>query len=562
MEKTMLQRFFSRLRVTLSTCVIFLAAVFLLTACSPKQDGPVVRIANGDVQGFLKEDVHLFYGIPYAQAPVGDLRWKAPRPLTSNWPVARAAVTAGPQCFQYMLYMQRGVEDCLYLNVATPDVTPAKPKPVMVWFHGGGFIGGDGLQGSPLQRLAKRGDVVVVSMNYRVGALGFMAHPALSVEAQNKFETYSSGNYGLMDQQTALHWVHDNIKAFGGDPDNVTIFGESAGGMSVCAHLASPLSAGLFKQAIIESGPCMYQNPSLHAAEKQGELLAIRLGCEARGDLLACMRSKKPEDVLNALPNDPAFVFSEGEFGVWGPIVDGRVLTDSIIHNFESGHFNRVPVINGNNGDEGSLMVMFSHEYRFKPLQASDYEKRIRYLIGDNADVLSKLTSRYPLEKFADPGAALAELFGDGYMACNVQKASALLSRWTPLYAYTFTYPDAKFILPERRKLGAFHSAEMQFVFDAPMGWFQQTFSGDEKQLSDAMMDFWARFAHTGNPNAAEKSSALPWPVFSEQKQQLVFDRHLAVSDAVKRDACEFWRELGLPDKNGLAHFEKTAQSQ
>ncbi len=547
-----------RLLYRYGVCLVA-AVALLLTGCGNKADGPVVAIANGQVQGFIKEGANIFYGIPYAQAPVAELRWKAPRALMSNWTGVRAATAAGPQCFQYMLYMQRGVEDCLYLNVATPDVKPVKPKPVMVWFHGGGFIGGDGLQGTPLQRLATHGDVVVVSLNYRVGALGFLAHPALSIEAKTTFDTYSSGNYGLMDQQAALRWVHDNIAGFGGDPQNVTIFGESAGGMSVCAHLASPLSAGLFKQAIIESGPCMSHNPSLHAAEKQGELMAIKLGCEGRGDLLACMRGKKPEDVLQSLPNDPAFVFGEGEYGFWGvPIVDGRILTDTLENSFAQGNFNRVPIINGSNGDEGSLLVMFSHEYRFKPLQADQYEKRIRYLVGDNAEVIAKLQKRYPLEKYTDPGAALSELFGDGYMACNVQKASEILSRWTQLYAYSFNYPDATFILPERRTLGAFHGAELQFVFHAPMGWFESHFSNDELKLTNAMMDYWSQFAHSGIPSSTREDNSLPaWPVFSAAQQQMIFDRSLSLSDSFKREACDYWRHLGAGERQGLAHYEK-----
>lgn len=537
-------------------CVFLLFLTLCLSACFDKQEGAVVKTANGDVQGFLKEDVSLFYGIPYAAPPVGELRWQAPQPA-ANWQGVRAATSAPPLCFQYMLYMQRGQEDCLYLNIATPEVKTEKLKPVMVWFHGGGFIGGDGLQGTPLHRLAKRGDVVVVSMNYRVGALGFLAHPALSAESAKKDGVFASGNYGLMDQQAALRWVRDNISAFGGDPQNITIFGESAGGMSVCAHLASPTSAGLFKQAIAESGPCMNPNPSLYAAEKQGELLAIKIGCEGegRGDLLACLRSKTPEEVLQTLPNDPAFVFGEGEYGAWGmPIVDGRVLTDTIPNSFNSGKFNRVPVINGNNGDEGSILVMFSHEYRFEPLQAADYEKRIRYLMGDNQVVIDKLKARYPLENYADAGAALAELFGDGFMACNVQKASQALSQWTPLYAYIFTYPDAAFILPERRKLGAFHAAELQFVFHAPMGWFQRSFSGAELALTNAVMDYWSQFAHTGNPN---KDGLQAWPLFAYEKKQLMLDRTLSVSDEFKRDNCAFWRDLNVNGRKALAHFEK-----
>lgn len=529
---------------------VLLSWCLCLLGCSNKQEGPVVKIAAGEVQGFLKEGVHLFYGIPYAAPPVGNLRWQPPQPALA-WQGVRAATSAPPQCFQYMLYMQRGQEDCLYLNVASPDLKPAAPKPVMVWFHGGGFIGGDGLQGSPLQRLAKRGDVVLVSMNYRVGAMGFMAHPSLSDE--NPAQP-GSGNYGLMDQQAALRWVQDNIAAFGGDPKNVTIFGESAGGMSVCAHLASPLSSGLFQRAIAESGPCMYNTPSLYAAEKQGEYLAIRAGCEGRGNLLSCLRGKSPAEILQALPNDPAFVFGEGDFATWGPIVDGRVITENMLDSFASGRFNRVPVINGSNSDEGTLMVMFSHEYRFKALQAEDYDKRIRYLVGDKPEVIAALKQKYPLEKYADPGAALADLLGDGYMSCNIQRLSDVLSPWTPVYAYTFAYPDAAFILPERRKLGAFHSAEMQFVFGAPMNWFKSHFSGQEQQLAEAMMDYWAQFAHTGNPNNGKQ---LAWPVLSAQGQHMIFDRTLTVQDSPKREICQFWQQLAIGDRHGLPHYER-----
>lgn len=532
-----------------------LLSALCLGGCFDKPEGSVVKTAQGEVQGFVKEGAHLFYGIPYAAPPVGELRWRSPQPH-ANWEGVLKATQAPPQCFQYMLYMQRGQEDCLYLNVATSDATPAKSKPVMVWFHGGGFIGGDGLQGTPLQRLAARGDVVVVSMNYRVGALGFMAHPSLSAESEKAGGAYASGNYGLMDQQAALRWVRDNISAFGGDPKNVTIFGESAGGMSVCAHLASPVSAGLFQQAIIESGPCMRRNANLPAAEKQGEWLAIRAGCEGRGDLLACLRSKKPEDILHALPNDPAFVFGEGTFGVWGPVIDGHILPDSVEKSFQTGRFNRVPVINGNNDDEGSLMVMFSHEYRFKPLKAADYEKRIRYLVGDNPSVVDKVKAHYPLEKYADPGAALSAVLGDGFMACNIHQISNALSKWTPVYAYTFTYPDASFVLPEMRKLGAFHSAELQFVFHAPMNWFRSHFSGDELNLTNAMMDYWARFAYTGNPN---RSELLPWPLYSDDKKQILFDRQLSIANNSKRDACTFWQSLGIDDRHALQQFDLPA---
>ena len=257
---------------------------------------------------------------------------------------------------------------------------------------------------------------------------------------------------------------------------------------------------------------------------------------------------------MQALPNDPAFVFGEGEFGVWGvPVIDGRVLADSLHNSFSTGQFNRVPVINGSNADEGSILVMFSHEYRFKPLQPEDYEKRIRYLVGDDKAVLEKLLARYPLEKYPDAGAALAELFGDSFMTCSVHETSQLLSRWTPVYGYTFAYPQASFILPEMRQLNAFHGAELQFVFHGPMGWFERSFAGDELQLANSMMDYWSQFARNGKP---EKEGLPAWPLYSDGGKQLVFDLQLSVDDSFKRDTCAFWRELGAGRRNGLAHFE------
>jgi para-nitrobenzyl esterase len=196
---------------------------------------------------------------------------------------------------------------------------------------------------------------------------------------------------------------------------------------------------------------------------------------------------------------------------------------------------------------------MFSHEYRFKPLQAEDYEKRIRYLVGDNQTIIDKVKSRYPLEKYEDPGAALAAVLGDEFMSCNIHEVSDWLSPWAPVYAYTFTYPDAAFVLPEMRKLGAFHSAELQFVFHAPMNWFRSYFSGDELKLSNAMMDYWSQFAHAGNPNRAEQ---LVWPLYAEQKNQMMFDRKLSIANNSKQEACAFWRSLGLDNRRALQQFE------
>lgn len=520
--------------------IVFLFSVLLLAACSKKAEGPVVSLQQGDVQGFVQEGVHVFYGIPYAAPPQGELRWQPPvKP--GPWEGVLQAVKAPNACYQYMLYMKRGTEDCLYLNIWTPEMVPLKPKPVMVWFHGGGFIGGDGIQGTESTRLAARGDVVIVSMNYRVGPLGFLSHPALSAGQG------ASGNYGIQDQRAALQWVKSNIHQFGGDPENITLFGESAGGWSVCLHMVSPQSAGLFHKAIIQSGPCNTVFGDLATAEQQGLEMERRLGCSGE-DALACMREAPPEKLIEVMPNDPGFAFGEG-YEAWMPVIDGKVLTQQFREAFTSGAFEQVPVINGATANEGNLLVMFSHDYRMEPLQAADYGKRLLWLARGNEDIAERLLDFYPLDDYESPALALSAAFGDGYLACQSLWATQQLSAHVPVYAYTFAYPDADFILPELMELGAFHSAELQFVFNRPMAWFESRFSGDELRLSEQMMDDWARFAATGNPNRAGESH---WPQYNQQGEQLFYDLELSTRSGWKAEACDFWKSLDYSYKKGV----------
>ncbi|MCB1616058.1 MAG: carboxylesterase family protein [Pseudomonadales bacterium] len=512
--------------------VLLTLLLLMVVSCSRAPEGPVVKTASGEVQGFIQEGVHTFYGIPYAMPPVGDLRWQPPHEAEA-WQGILQAVKAPNACYQYMLYMKRGEEDCLYLNIWTPSVLPLKPLPVMVWFHGGGFIGGDGIQGTESTRLAGQGDVVSVSMNYRVGPLGFLSHPALTAEQG------ASGNYGIQDQRAALQWVKANIAQFGGDPENITIFGESAGGWSVCLHMISPESAGLFDKAIIQSGPCNTLFADLSLAEQQGLEMEKRLGCEG-DDALACMRSQSPERLIEVMPNDPGFAFGEG-YEAWMPVIDKKVLTRQFAEAFDSGKFNQVPVINGANGNEGNLLIMFSHNYRMEPLDAADYEKRLLWLAQGSQEVADALLVHYPLSDYAEPALALSEAFGDGYLACQSIWASEHLSQHVPVDSYIFNYKHADFILPELIELGAFHSAELQFVFNRPMAWFENRFSGDELLLSEQMMGDWTRFAYTGNPN---KPDDPHWPLFNTRQEQLFYDLELSTQQGWKDEDCNFWRSL------------------
>jgi para-nitrobenzyl esterase len=311
---------------------------------SPADDA-LVQTESGIVRGIVGQDYRSFQGVPYAAAPVGDLRWRPPQPAVP-WGAARDASEPGTPCPQIdprggaLL----GSEDCLYLNVTTPYGPHAdRPLPVMVWIHGGGFASGSGGAYNG-RNLAIKGNVVLVTFNYRLGPFGFLAHLSLDAESPSGL----SGNFGLADQEAALRWVRRNIAAFGGDPSNVTIFGEEAGATSICAHLVSPTAAGLFQRAILQNGACLGLLPRLDAAQNRGAALAESLGC---GDLKAapsCLRSRSAAELLKASAAPP----KSGEPGAasgpsWGPIVGAAGLPQQPADGFASGAFLKVSLMTG-----------------------------------------------------------------------------------------------------------------------------------------------------------------------------------------------------------------------
>lgn len=522
---------------------LVVVGVVLFYLFSTRQESTAeVKTRTGLVQGILQEGVQAFLGIPYAAPPVGDLRWSYPHNMP-YWQGVLQANQVPPHCVQTLFGITRGQEDCLYLNIWTPDIKPEKPLPVMIWFHGGGYIVGHSHETTPGQRLAKEGNVIVVSVNYRLGALGFMAHPLLTAAEG------SSGNYGLLDQIYAIKWIQRNIPAFGGDRNNITIFGESAGGMSVCNLLASPYIRGHFHKAIIQSGPCFSPYPDLAFMEKQGQEMEKKLGCDLADnkEKLLCMRSKTPDAILAAMPPDPGMVFGE-DAALWMPNIDGKVLVEQPLETLREGRFAQVPVINGNNADEGSLMVMFGHEYQFRSVDETNYADRIRYLVRDD-DKVKKVMERYPISRYENAGDALAAVFADHSFVCHEKWTSDALARKSPVYSYYFSYPDADFVLPELRTLGAFHSAEVQFLFNDSMAWFETTFSGDEKMLSDNMIHYWTQFAHTGDPNGtmASRRTATEWPLYNKDRQRLQLDIKPGIKPAADTDdTCRFWDEMEL----------------
>ncbi len=483
-----------------------------------KSGTKVVLTQNGPVRGTATPRLYKFLGIPYAAPPVGPLRWQPPQPH-ALWRTPLDADTFGSPCPQtggalaaFGAFYPGVNEDCLFLNVFAPrprdeardeDRDP-KRLPVMVFLHGGGLTVDASNSYDPTS-LVEKGGVVVVTLNYRLGILGFLAHPALTAESP----IASSGNYGLMDQQAALRWVQANVAHFGGDPGNVTIFGESSGGVSVHAHLASPASTGLFHKAIIESGaisPVAFTQPSLSDAEALGAYVAGVAGCVSQ--TTACLR---------ALPVSTLLTVQDAAFStVITPIVDGKILPVSTAVAFSTGNFNRVPIIEGSNHDEYRFFVGETELVTGTPLSSAAYIPTIQATLGVPTPVAGFLgTAVYPLAAYPSPSVALGALGTDAVFACNARALSGLLARFTPTYQYEFNDPNAPLFLGVALSFsgGAYHSAELQYLMNVRDGSLIAPGPQNQAQaeLSDAMIHYWTHFARTGNPN----SPATPfWPQY------------------------------------------------
>ncbi len=506
-------------------------------------DPDTVRTTDGVVAGTSNATSRQFQGIPFAQPPVGPLRWQAPKPVTP-WSTTLQASHPGSACAQITSVVNTfsGSENCLYLNVYAPKAVPAKPLPVMVWIYGGAFTEGSSTDDDPVN-FAANDNTVSVSFNYRLGPLGFLALPQLAAQDPH----HSTGNLGLLDQQAALRWVKANIASFGGNPNNVTIFGESAGGISVCAQLVSPSAAGLFEKAITESGPCTLAPQKLGSAEAQGDRLAAKLGCPTGPGLLACMRSKPAEQVVEALPPPPSVLFGSGTS--WGPVADGVTLPTNPEAALEAGHFHKVPMIVGANRDEGRLFVALQYNVNGTSLTDAQWATQVDAYFGDK--VGAQVQKEYPLADYPDAGAALGQAVGDAVLACPAVVSAEILRKYVPVYEYQYNYTPNPFILPTPGiVLGAFHSSELTYVFDGPTessGNF--TFTPSQQQLATTVSGAWARFAATGSPSGA----GLSWPrLDSATGNYLAINTPTSVASAMKHQQCGFWSKVGWSSADRL----------
>ncbi len=491
-----------RKRLVASICVAMLLSIAPF-ALSQIQN---VKSTDGQLQGVIADGVASFKGIPFAAPPMGDLRWKAPEPA-KPWSGVRKADSYAPGCMQdpgmsKMMGSSPNVsEDCLYLNVWTAAKTAGEKLPVMVWIHGGAFVGG--MTGTPMfdgTKFAQKG-VVLVSIAYRLGVFGFMAHPELSRESGK-----GSGTYGIQDMIAGLRWVKNNIAQFGGDPSRVTIFGESAGGIAVGMLSAAPQAKGLFQRAISESGgsfapPRIADGAGMNVAglklaESAGESFLKKLGA---ADIKAA-RALTAEQVQKAAGGGMG-----GGASFW-PVADGNVLPGDPYELYEKGRFNDTPILVGTNSNEGGLFMRGS-------ATPASFEKQIRSGYGEGADAILKA---YPHATDAEAARASADVFREFAFAWPTWAWARMQSQKGKGKAFVYYFDHRTPASPD----GANHGAEVPYVFGNFGGPGGGAPSPEDIALSDLIRSYWINFARTGDPNG----SGLPqWPTFTEKDQKVMY---------------------------------------
>jgi para-nitrobenzyl esterase len=508
-------------------------------AYGPGADPTLVRTDRGTLRGIAHDGVLEFKGIPYAVPPIGNLRWEPPETFPP-WKGTLDATRFGsgcPQVARYGLTEAGYDEDCLFLNVTEPDRRgdrAERERPVIVWIYGGAFVGGSSSL-YPLTHMATAGDAVVVSFNYLLGVFGFMAHPA--------FDPPSNGNYALEDQREALRWVKRNIGAFGGDPGNVTIAGESAGAASVCMHILAPTeTTGLFQKAIIQSAGCAQHLRTVEEVDQIGLKVAALIGCSDQATALGCLRGKPVKDLLEA-----AARVSGGDVMTYAPSVGNEALPLQGAEAMATGRFVHVPIINGGNRDELRLYVAYDVQAG-RPVTPSNYLAHLKAVYGDDA---SSVEREYPLGGYSSAPSAFGTVMsdytpGNGLNNCVYLETAQAASAFVKVYEYEFADRDAPPVTADPGfEMGAVHSAELPYQFPG----FSNTTKLDgpvlapsSQRLANQMMDYWTSFARTGIPKAAD---APPWISFSSGADVMRLDPgKVGRFDASGEHHCDFWRKL------------------
>jgi len=480
-------------------CLVVTGFLFFAGCTQKAPDTTVVKTDSGYVSGINQDGIRVYHGIPFAAPPVGNLRWRPPAPV-QPWDGVKPAKEYSAICPEAIKPAtvpsptQNMSEDCLYLNVWTPAKNTSEKLPVMVFFYGGGFTSVAGsMPDYNGTTLAEKG-VIVVTPNYRIGALGFLAHPQLDAESPHN----ASGNYGILDQQAALAWVQNNIGAFGGDPSRVTIFGQSAGAESNYVHLVSPLSRGLYRQAIVESGPFWAHGAVINAthskeyAESFGTQYATSLGYSGP-DAIAQMRKLSPETLINATPSSPSSFWGTHTV-MFEPNVDGWILPDTLDNLFLLHKENKVPLMVGNNANDGTTLGANAS------MSVPEYRSFLQSRFGKDADAV---LAKYPANSTAEVQLQLAQMITDYDFSDSVKFAAGSMGDISPdTYMYRYSY-----IIPDQPD-GAFHGSETILLFGVPG-------LKPDPAVAANVVDLWTRFAKTGNPNGGMN---ITWPNYTREK--------------------------------------------
>ncbi|MCW8084565.1 carboxylesterase/lipase family protein [Sabulicella glaciei] len=511
---------------------------------APVLSQPVIATEGGALRGVSRDGIAEYRGIPYAAAPAGARRWAAPE-APSPWTGTRDAAEFGPACPQvarYGLTEASDAEDCLQLNVAVPEGGATGPKPVLVWIHGGAFVGGSSSL-YPLAPLARAGDLIVVSLNYRLGVFGFLSHPALPAA--------TNGAVALEDQRAALRWVQRNIHAFGGDPGNVTLAGESAGAGSVCMQVLTPERAeGLFQKAIIQSAGCAFHLRSAEENEALGQRIATAVGCGDAATAAECLRGKDVNALLDA-----ANTAAGSDLIAFAPSFGSPALPRQSADSLESGRFLPVPTLFGGTRDELRLYVAYDIQAGAR-ITAETYSDGLRRAYGTNADAVA---AAYPSDHFGPAPATLGSVMTEfhptvGINHCIYLRTAELLARRARVHRFEFadrTAPMLGVALPATPDpgfdLGAAHSSDLNYIFPR----FSNTraingpdLAGASRQLADIMVAYWTSFARTGTPRAP---GAPEWG--TDQTLRFEAGRITPINPESEHN-CGFWRRL-YPDLLG-----------
>jgi len=505
--------------VTLRVGRVFLAAATVASVTTGANAVDQVVVSGGTLEGTVAADpsVRLYKGVPFAAPPVGDLRWKPPQPV-APWPGVRRADQWGNRCVQGRVFDdivsrdKEMSEDCLYLNVWTPAKSADAKLPVYLWFYGGGFAAGSAAEPRYDGEYLARQGIVVVEPNYRLGIFGFFAHAELTRESGRN----ASGNYGLLDQLAALHWVKENVAAFGGDPNNITIGGESAGSLSVSALMASPLAKGLFQKAIGESGAFFPASPGSMGEKTlaEAEQAAAQFGAAIGSKSLAELRARKAEDLLAATMKANPFYF--------GVVVDGHFLPSPVRVIYALGQQAKVPLLAGWNSSELSMSVVFD---RNKPTPAT-FPERLRQAFKDQAEAAAKM---YPASTDAETLQSAADLASDQFIVYSTWKWIEMQAKTgkSPVYRYQFDR-----VAPDPRgagRFGAVHASEIHYAFNT-LDSKQAAWMPEDRKTALTMSAYWVNFIKTGDPNGA---GLAPWPEFGKSREVMHID---AVSQAAPEE--------------------------